>query len=110
MLQFRMLFHKMSLAKNTNEKEAMENTLQEYSDKLSDLGSMRKDMIQASMARARKAAASRKESTLSKRDSAVNKFSQAARALSAPVKKKWSQSGSQGPYSLTFLFLELSYS
>ena len=84
MLQFRMLFHKMSLAKNVTEKEAMENTLQEYSDKLSDLGSMKKDMIQASMDRARKAALDRKESSINK----VKKFSQAARALSAPLKKK----------------------
>ena len=60
LLQFRMMYHKMNLAKSASEQEALATTLQEYNDKLVDLGDMKRNMLQAGMERARAQALERK--------------------------------------------------
>ena len=55
-----MMYHKMNLAKSASEQEALATTLQEYNDKLVDLGDMKRNMLQAGMERARAQALERK--------------------------------------------------
>ena len=59
-----MMYHKINLARSRSEQEAMETTLQEDQDKLSDLSSLKKNMLQAGLQRAKAQALERKTSRI----------------------------------------------